>query len=262
MPEQGPTSESTENLVHTLLDMSPLDGEYEIGVAGTASGNIDISDKLSDALPIYLGVVVGLSLLILILVFRSIYVPVIATLGFVLSYFGALGGVVAIYQWGWLSGVFNVESPGPILNFLPTILVGILFGLAMDYMLFIGSGMREAYAHGAPSRVAVVQGVRAGRAVVTAAAIIMVSVFGGFVFSHSAMIRPIGFALAFGVLLDAFVVRMLLIPALMHLAGDKAWWLPKWLDKILPDVDVEGSSLERRHPHVDHREPEPANHSG
>ncbi|MEB7502832.1 MMPL family transporter [Arthrobacter koreensis] len=262
VPEQGPTSESTENLVHTLRDMSPLNGEYEIGVAGTTSGNIDISDKLSDALPIYLGVVVGLSLLILILVFRSIYVPVIATLGFVLSYFGALGGVVAIYQWGWLSGVFNVESPGPILNFLPTILVGILFGLAMDYMLFIGSGMREAYAHGAPSRVAVVQGVRAGRAVVTAAAIIMVSVFGGFVFSHSAMIRPIGFALAFGVLLDAFVVRMLLIPALMHLAGDKAWWLPKWLDKILPDVDVEGSSLERRHPHVDHREPEPANHSG
>ncbi|MGW9405054.1 MMPL family transporter [Arthrobacter sp. NPDC055585] len=261
VPEQGPTSESTENLVHTLRDMSPLNGEYEIGVAGTASGNIDISDKLSDALPIYLGVVVGLSLLILILVFRSIYVPVIATLGFVLSYFGALGGVVAIYQWGWLSGVFNVESPGPILNFLPTILVGILFGLAMDYMLFIGSGMREAYAHGAPSRVAVVQGVRAGRAVVTAAAIIMVSVFGGFVFSHSAMIRPIGFALAFGVLLDAFVVRMLLIPALMHLAGDKAWWLPKWLDKILPDVDVEGSSLERRHPHVDHHEPEPASRS-
>ncbi|MFF3036851.1 MMPL family transporter [Arthrobacter citreus] len=262
VPEQGPTSESTENLVHTLRDMSPLNGEYEIGVAGTASGNIDISDKLSDALPIYLGVVVGLSLLILILVFRSIYVPVIATLGFVLSYFGALGGVVAIYQWGWLSGIFNVESPGPILNFLPTILVGILFGLAMDYMLFIGSGMREAYAHGAPSRVAVVQGVRAGRAVVTAAAIIMVSVFGGFVFSHSAMIRPIGFALAFGVLLDAFVVRMLLIPALMHLAGDKAWWLPKWLERILPDVDVEGSSLERRHPHVEHREPEPANHSG
>ena len=261
VPEQGPTSESTENLVHTLRDMSPLNGKYEIGVAGTASGNIDISDKLSDALPIYLGVVVGLSLLILILVFRSIYVPVIATLGFVLSYFGALGGVVAIYQWGWLSGVFNVESPGPILNFLPTILVGILFGLAMDYMLFIGSGMREAYAHGAPSRVAVVQGVRAGRAVVTAAAIIMVSVFGGFVFSHSAMIRPIGFALAFGVLLDAFVVRMLLIPALMHLAGDKAWWLPKWLDRILPDVDVEGSSLERRHPHVDHRDPEPANRS-
>ncbi|WP_341394451.1 MMPL family transporter [Arthrobacter sp. G119Y2] len=251
IPKEGPTSESTETLVHTLRDMSPLNGEYEIGVAGSASGNIDISDKLSDALPVYLGVVVGLSLLILILVFRSIFVPVIATLGFILSYFAALGGVVAIYQWGWLSAVFGVETPGPILSFLPTILVGILFGLAMDYMLFLGSGMREAYAHGAPARLAVAQGVRAGRSVVTAAAIIMAAVFGGFIFSHSTMIRPIGFALAFGVLLDAFVVRMLLIPALMHLAGDKAWWLPKWLDKILPDVDVEGASLERRHPHVE-----------
>jgi RND superfamily putative drug exporter len=191
-------------------------------------------------------------MLILVLVFRSVFVPVIATLGFILSFFAALGGVVAIYQWGWLGGVFGVETPGPVLNFLPTILVGILFGLAMDYMLFLGTGMREAYAHGAPARVAVVEGVRAGRAVVTAAAIIMVSVFGGFVFSHSAMIRPIGFSLAFGVLVDAFVVRMTLVPALMHLAGDKAWWLPRWLDRLLPDVDVEGSALERRHPHVTH----------
>ncbi|CAM3281176.1 MMPL family transporter [Occultella aeris] len=249
IPAEGPTSESTETLVHTLRDASPIEGVYEIGVAGSASGNIDISEKLADALPIYLAVVVGLSLLILILVFRSIFVPVIATLGFILSYFAALGGVVAIYQWGWLAPVFGVDSPGPILNFLPTILVGILFGLAMDYMLFLGTGMREAYAHGAPARVAVVQGVRAGRTVVTAAAIIMISVFGGFVFSHSAMIRPIGFALAFGVLVDAFVVRMLIIPALMHLAGDKAWWLPRWLERILPDVDVEGAKLERRHGH-------------
>ncbi|MBD7979785.1 MMPL family transporter [Oerskovia merdavium] len=250
VPREGPTSESTEELVHTLRDLSPIDGTYEIGVAGSASGNVDISEKLESALPVYLAVVVGLSLIILVLVFRSIFVPVIATLGFILSYFAALGGVVAIYQWGWLSGVFGVESPGPILNFLPTILVGILFGLAMDYMLFLGSGMREAYAHGAPARIAVVQGVRAGRSVVTAAAIIMIAVFGGFIFSHSAMIRPIGFALAFGVLVDAFVVRMMLVPALMHLAGDKAWWLPRWLDKILPDVDVEGASLERRHPHA------------
>ena len=254
IPAEGPTSESTEKLVHTLRDLSPIDtedGEVELGVAGSASGNIDISEKLSEALPIYLGVVVGLSLLILILVFRSIFVPVIATLGFILSYFAAIGGVVAIYQWGWLAGVFGVETPGPVLNFLPTILVGILFGLAMDYMLFLGTGMREAFAHGSPARLAVMQGFRAGRSVVTAAAIIMVSVFGGFIFSHSTMIRPIGFALAFGVLVDAFVVRMLLIPALMHLAGAKAWWLPKWLDRILPDVDVEGASLERRHPHAE-----------
>ncbi|MFI2704398.1 MMPL family transporter [Cellulosimicrobium composti] len=249
IPAEGPTSESTEQLVHDLRALEPLDGDATLGVAGSASGNIDISDKLAQALPVYLAVVVGLSLVILVLVFRSVFVPVVATLGFILSYFAALGGVVAIYQWGWLSGVFGVETPGPILNFLPTILVGILFGLAMDYQLFLGSGMREAYAHGAPARVAIVQGVRAGRAVVTAAAIIMISVFGGFVFSHSAMIRPIGFALAFGVLVDAFVVRMLLVPALMHLVGDAAWWLPRWLDRLLPDVDVEGAALERRHPH-------------
>ncbi|MGW6229352.1 MMPL family transporter [Cellulosimicrobium cellulans] len=258
VPAEGPTSESTEELVHDLRALEPLDGDVTLGVAGSASGNIDISDKLAQALPIYLAVVVGLSLVILVLVFRSIFVPVVATLGFILSYFAALGGVVAIYQWGWLSGVFGVETPGPILNFLPTILVGILFGLAMDYQLFLGSGMREAYAHGAPARVAIVQGVRAGRAVVTAAAIIMISVFGGFVFSHSAMIRPIGFALAFGVLVDAFVVRMLLVPALMHLVGDKAWWLPRWLDRILPDVDVEGAALERRHPHHPAGDADPA----
>ncbi|WP_402463380.1 MMPL family transporter [Isoptericola aurantiacus] len=251
IPAEGPTTESTEQLVHHLRDLSPLDDGTEIGVAGAASGNIDISDKLSEALPVYLAVVVGLSLIILIIVFRSILVPVIATLGFILSYFAALGGVVAIYQWGWLSGLFGVDNPGPVLNFLPTILVGILFGLAMDYMLFLGSGMREAYAHGAPARTAVAQGFRAGRSVVTAAAIIMISVFGGFVFSHDAMIRPIGFALAFGVLVDAFVVRMLVVPALMHLLGDSAWWLPRWLDRILPDVDVEGAALERRHPHAE-----------
>ncbi|WP_026931305.1 MMPL family transporter [Glycomyces tenuis] len=250
VPAEGPTSESTEELVHTLRGLD-VEGVEDIGVAGSASGNIDISEKLADALPVYLAVVVGLSLLILILVFRSILVPVIATLGFILSYFAALGGVVAIYQWGWLADVFGVDTPGPILNFLPTIVVGVLFGLAMDYMLFLGSGMREAYAHGVPARPAVVHGLRAGRAVVTAAAIIMISVFGGFVFSHSAMIRPIGFALAFGVLVDAFLVRMLIIPALMHLFGDKVWWLPKWLDRILPDVDVEGAALERRHPHRD-----------
>ncbi|GAA1093452.1 MMPL family transporter [Nocardiopsis composta] len=247
VPEEGPSSASTEELVHTLRDLEPVYGIGPLGVAGMASGNIDISETLSDALPVYLTVVVGLSLVILLLVFRSIYVPVIATLGFILSYFGALGGVVAVYQWGWLGGLIGPDNPGPVLNFLPTLLAGILFGLAMDYMLFIGTGMREAYVHGAPARFAVAQGFRAGRAVVTAAAVIMISVFGGFIFSETMMISSMGFALAFGVLLDAFVVRMLLIPALMRLAGDAAWWLPRWLQRILPDVDVEGSALERRH---------------
>ncbi|MBE8528436.1 MMPL family transporter, partial [Amycolatopsis sp. H6(2020)] len=126
------------------------------------------------------------------------------------------------------------------------LLVGILFGLAMDYQMFLVSGMREAYVHGADARSAVVRGYNHSARVVVAAAIIMLSVFGGFVFSELTMIRPIGFGLAFGVLLDAFVVRMTLIPALLHLLGEKAWWLPKWLDRILPNVDVEGAGLERK----------------
>jgi RND superfamily putative drug exporter len=126
--------------------------------------------------------------------------------------------------------------------------MGVLFGLAMDYQLFLVSGMREAYIHGLPARVAVMSGLKAGRAVVTAAAIIMIAVFGGFVFSHLGMVRPLGFGLAIGVLFDAFVVRMVLVPSAMHLLGGAAWWLPKWLDRVLPNVDIEGAALERTHP--------------
>jgi RND superfamily putative drug exporter len=248
IPAEGPSSESTEHLVRTLRELSPLSDGVELGVAGQASGSIDISAKLADALPVYLAVVVGLSMIILILVFRSLLVPVVATGGFVLSLFAALGAVTAVYQWGWLSDIFGVHSPGPILSFAPILIMGVLFGLAMDYQLFLVSGMREAYVHGVDARTAVVTGVRHGRAVVTAAAIIMISVFGGFVFSHLGMVRPIGFGLAIGVLFDAFVVRMVLVPSAMHLLGDKAWWLPAWLDRIMPNVDVEGAALERTHP--------------
>jgi RND superfamily putative drug exporter len=261
VPKQGPNSESTEQLVRTLRGLSPLDGGVTLGVAGSASGAIDISEQLSDVLPTYLGVVIGLSLIILIFVFRSILVPVTATAGFVLSLLATFGAITAIFQWGWLGAVFGVHDPGPILSFLPTILIGILFGLAMDYQLFLVSGMREAYAHGAAARLAVRQGVHAGRTVVTAAAIIMISVFGGFVFSDTAMIRSMGFGLAFGVLADAFLVRMLVIPAVMHLLGPSAWWLPRWLDRILPNVDVEGAKLERTHPVTHAVAEEPASES-
>ncbi|MGB3910644.1 MAG: MMPL family transporter [Pseudolysinimonas sp.] len=249
VPVDGPSSVSTEELVGALRGLSPIDsadhGDIQLGVAGAASGNIDISQTIADALPIYLAIVIGLSLIILVIVFRSILVPLIATGGFLLSLFAALGAVTAIYQWGWFGEIFGVHDPGPVLNFAPIILTGVLFGLAMDYQLFIGSGMREAFVHGAPARVAVTVGVRSARAVVIAAAIIMISVFGGFVFSHLAMVRPLGFGMAIGVLFDAFVVRLLLMPALMHLLGRFAWWMPKWLDRMLPDVDVEGASLER-----------------
>ena len=232
----------------TLTPTTSSGADATLGVAGNASAGIDISEQLSDVLPTYLALVVGLSVLILVLVFRSILVPLTATLGFVLSLLAAFGGITAIFQIGFLSDLFGVHAPGPVLSFLPIIATGILFGLAMDYQLFLVSGMREAYAHGAPARVAVQHGLHAGRSVVTAAAIIMISVFAGFIFSHDATIKPIGFGLAFGVLVDAFVVRMLLIPAAMHLLGETAWWLPRWLDRILPDVDVEGAKLERSHP--------------
>jgi len=248
VPTGGPSSVSTEELVHALRDVD-LGNGIEVGVAGQASANIDISEKLASVLPIYLAVVVALSLLIMLVVFRSILVPVMATAGFVLSFVAALGAMTAVYQWGWLGAVFGVHDPGPVLNFAPIIIVGVLFGLAMDYQLFLVSGMREAYAHGVPARAAVASGYRNARAVIIAAAIIMVSVFGGFVFSHLASIKPLGFGLATGVLFDAFVVRMVLIPALMHLFGRAAWWIPRWLDRILPHVDIEGTALERTHPH-------------
>ncbi|MGQ7294989.1 MMPL family transporter [Quadrisphaera sp. KR29] len=240
VPEGGPTAESTEALVQDIRDLPE-----GYGVAGVASGNIDVSEKLAGALPGYLALVVGLSLLILVVVFRSVLVPLTATLGFVLSLFATLGAITAVYQWGWLGSLFGVTTPGPVLSFLPTIVIGIMFGLAMDYQLFLVSGMREAHAHGVDARTAVTAGVRAGRRVVVAAAIIMVSVFAGFIGSDSVIIRSFGFGLAFGVLADAFVVRLLVIPAVMHLLGRSAWWLPRWLDRVLPDVDVEGASLER-----------------
>jgi putative drug exporter of the RND superfamily len=252
VPSEGPSTEETENLVR---DIRALESEFAesydatLGVTGITATNIDISQKLNDALPIYLGTVLLLSILLMTLVFRSIAVPIIASVGFLLTVFATLGAVVAVHQWGWLGFLFDIHNPGPILSFLPTMLIGILFGLAMDYQLFLVSGMREAYVHGKSAREAIDQGIHLGRAVVVAAAIIMITVFGGFAFSHVTSVRPIGFGLAIGVLIDAFLVRLILVPAVMSLLGDKAWWIPKWLDRVMPDVDVEGAKLERSHVH-------------
>lgn len=246
VPEEGPAAESTEDLVHTIrADADAIEDAtgVEVAITGQTGINIDVSDKLMEAMPVYLLIVVGLSLILLLLVFRSILVPLLATGGFLLSLAASFGAVVAIYQWGWLGGIFDVHHPAAVLSFLPIILIGVLFGLAMDYQMFLVSGMREAYVHGEDARRAVRTGFDHAARVVTAAAIIMVAVFAGFIFSHLTMVRPIGFALAFGVLLDAFVIRMTFIPAAMHLLGKSAWWIPAWLDRILPDVDVEGSKL-------------------
>lgn len=242
----GPADERTVDTVKAIRDAAPqvaADTGASVEITGMTVANIDISAKLADALPRYLAIVVGLSLLILLLVFRSVVVPLLATLGFLLSLAAAFGCAVAVYQWGWLASLFGISQPAPLLSFLPTILIGVLFGLAMDYQMFLVTGMREAHRHGQEARAAVLTGYRHGARVVTAAAIIMVSVFAGFIFAHLTMIRPIGFGLAMGVALDAFLVRMTVTPAVMTLLGERAWWLPKWLDRVLPDVDVEGVKL-------------------
>ncbi|WP_336852898.1 MMPL family transporter [Sinomonas albida] len=261
IPTDGPASASTVQVVNDLrakgAQIQSATG-VTIGLTGQTAANVDVSSKLADALPPYLAIVVGLSLVLLLLVFRSLLVPLLATGGFLLSLGAAFGAVVAVYQWGWLGQVFEVSHPGAVLSFLPILLIGILFGLAMDYQVFITAGIREAYAHGQEAHVAVKTGFRHAARVVTAAAIIMVSVFAGFIFSHVTMIRPLGFALALGVLLDAFLVRMTLVPAVMRLLGKGAWWLPRWLGRILPDLDIEGARLERTTAEPTPRVPEPA----
>ncbi|TRO69243.1 MMPL family transporter [Streptomyces sp. IB201691-2A2] len=246
VPGSSPTSEDTVGLVSDIRDRGAAlhdDTGAELMVTGTTALNIDISGKLNDALIPYLCVVVGLALILLMLVFRSILVPLKAAAGFLLSVLATLGVVVAVFQWGWLADVFGVDQTGPIVSVLPIFMVGVVFGLAMDYQVFLVTRMREEYVHGAEPREAVIAGFRHGARVVTAAAIIMISVFAGFLFSDTALIKSIGLGLAVAVFLDAFVVRMTIVPAVMALLGRRAWALPRRLDRILPNVDVEGEKL-------------------
>lgn len=243
VPDSGPSSVATQDLVRAIRQRDGAVPGATIGVTGLTAINIDISAKLGDALVPYLAVVVGLALILLTLVFRSLLVPVKATLGFLLSIAATFGAVVAVFQWGWAADLLGVEQTGPIISFLPIFLIGIVFGLAMDYQVFLVTRMREEYVHGTDPREAVVSGFGHGARVVTAAAIIMISVFAGFVFSPESIVKSIGFALGVAVLFDAIVVRMTIVPAVMTLLGRVAWWLPRWLDRILPDVDVEGEGL-------------------
>jgi RND superfamily putative drug exporter len=246
IPDSKPSSVQTEDLVHTIRDQGAdvrSDTGASVLVTGTTAMNIDFSQKLTDALIPYLALVVGLAFLLLIVVFRSILVPLKAALGFLLSVLAALGAVVAVFQWGWLAGLIGVEETGPIMSMMPIFMVGVVFGLAMDYEVFLVTRMREAYVHGESPNQAIVTGFRYSSRVVAAAAVIMMAVFGGFISSGESMIKMIGFGLAIAVFFDAFVVRMAIVPAVLALLGTKAWWLPKWLDRVLPNVDVEGEGL-------------------
>ncbi|WP_306325036.1 MMPL family transporter [Streptomyces venezuelae] len=239
VPKDRPSSGATETLVHDIRNATGDD----VLVTGATAMNIDFSQKMNDALVPYLALVVGLAFLLLTVVFRSILVPLKAALGFLLSVVAALGAVVAVFQWGWLGSLFGVEQTGPIMSMMPIFMVGVVFGLAMDYEVFLVTRMREAYVHGERPGEAIVTGFRHSARVVTAAAVIMIAVFSGFIGMTDQMIKMIGFGLAVAVLFDAFVVRMAIVPAVLALLGHKAWWLPKWLDRVLPNVDVEGEGL-------------------
>nr|WP_237523561.1 MMPL family transporter [Streptomyces sp. SID5466] len=249
IPKDRPSSHATEEVVHDIRDAGKdikADTGAEVLVTGATAMNIDFSQKMNDALVPYLALVVGLAFLLLMLVFRSILVPLKAALGFLLSVVAALGAVVAVFQWGWLGSLFGVEQTGPIMSMMPIFMVGVVFGLAMDYEVFLVTRMREAYVHGESPGQAIVTGFKHGARVVTAAAVIMMAVFAGFIGSSEQMIKMIGFSLAIAVLFDAFVVRMAIVPAVLALLGRKAWWLPRWLDRALPNVDVEGEKLQQQ----------------
>ncbi|MDQ0596008.1 RND superfamily putative drug exporter [Streptomyces canus] len=251
VPRTAPNSGETKDLVHAIRGaVSDVDADTgaAVLVTGTTAMNIDISEAMSDALIPYLAVVIGLAVLLLTVVFRSVLVPVKAALGFLLSVGAAFGVLVAVFQWGWAAGLLGIEQTGPVMSLMPILIIGIVFGLAMDYEVFLLARMREAYVHGASPGEAVVSGFRHSGRVVAAAAIIMISVFAGFVGMSSPTIQTMGVGLAAAVAFDAFVVRMAIVPAVLALLGHRAWWLPRILNRVLPNVDIEGEKLSRHVP--------------
>ncbi|NRQ48755.1 MMPL family transporter [Aeromicrobium stalagmiti] len=255
-PRSGPSDADTQALVDDIRQ-AVAGGEADVLVTGQTALGVDISESLATAFPKYLLVVVGFAFILLTVVFRSILVPLKAVLGFLLSVGVSLGATVAVFQWGWLAELIGIDKSGPVLFMLPLLLTGILFGLAMDYEVFLVSRMREEFVHGTPAGEAVVNGFQYGARVVTAAAVIMIGVFASFALGDEVTIKSIGFGLAVGILADAFLVRMTLVPAFMALLGDKMWWLPRWLDKALPNLDIEGESLAAHDRAQEQKEPVP-----
>lgn len=244
-PSTGPNDIETNELVHSIRELSKDNKEnIELLVTGSTAVNIDISEKLNDALPLFATLIVGFAFILLVLVFRSILVPLKAVLGFLISLAATLGFAVFVIQDGNLINLFGFPKEGPLLAFLPVIVIGILFGLAMDYEVFLVSRMREEFTHTKDAKKAILAGMRDSGGVVTAAGLIMVAVFAGFMLAPDPIIKSMGFALTFGIVFDAFVVRMAIVPAVMKLMGNTAWYLPKWLDRILPTINVEGTSIQ------------------
>ncbi len=243
IPTTSPQDEATDRLVQLLRDTvvpTATDGTgLELFVAGSVAASLDFTDYLSDRLFVFIGVVLVLSFVLLMMVFRSVLVPIKAVLMNIISIAAAYGVVVAIFQWGWLGSVIGVE-PAPIEPFVPIMMFAILFGLSMDYEVFLLSRIREEWARTRDAHNSVADGLAATARVITAAAAIMIVVFGSFLLEDDRILKLFGIGLAVAVLLDATLVRMLLVPATMELLGERNWWLPRWLDRILPHLDVEG----------------------
>ncbi|MEW6153801.1 MAG: MMPL family transporter [Actinomycetota bacterium] len=243
VPTSGPQEEATAQLLDRLRDdlLPPVAQStgLQVAVTGTVAVNSDFADFLTSRLPLFFGVVLTLSFLLLMAVFRSVLVPVKAVIMNLLSIGGAYGIVVALFQWGWLSALTGVQ-PAPIEPWAPMMLFAIVFGLSMDYEVFLLSRVREEWRRTGDSRTSVADGLAATAKVITAAAAIMVFIFGSFILEPDRVVKLMGTGLATAILLDATVVRMLLVPATMELLGDRNWWLPRWLDRVLPRVDVEG----------------------
>jgi RND superfamily putative drug exporter len=248
-PSSSPSSQATKNLVAAIRNgAASVRAKYgvDVLVTGTTAVNIDVSRKLSSALPVMLALIVGLAVLLLLLVFRSLLVPLKAIVGFLLTIGSALGLLVFVFQDGHLGSLLGIDSTAPIVSFLPVIMLALLFGLAMDYEVFLVSRIRESYVNEGGAQRSIVSGFRGSARVVTAAAIIMTSIFASFIAGGDSVTKSIGLGLAFGVLADAFLVRMTLVPAVLALLGDRAWWFPRLLDRLLPNIDIEGDTLTRQ----------------
>jgi len=246
IPSSAPDSVQTENLVHTIRDAAPAFETahgFTYQVTGQTALGIDVSARLADALLPFAVVVVGLCIILLTIVFRSLAVPISATIGYLLSVGASFGIVTAVFEWGWLSDVVGVAKVGPVISFFPILLMAVLFGLAMDYQVFLVSRIREEYVKTGDAHYAVRHGFIGAARVVTAAACIMFAVFASFVPGGNAVLQPIALGLAAGVFIDAFLVRMTFIPALMMLLGRFGWAMPKSLERVLPNVDLEGEGV-------------------
>jgi putative drug exporter of the RND superfamily len=247
IPQSGPNDQATVALVNTIRDhRAAIEGDTgtHILVGGQTASNIDVSAKMSSALPVFLAVVVGLAFILLTFAFRTILVPITSIAGFLLSMAAALGATVATFQWGWGQHLFGIP-PSETTSFLPIIMLAIIFGLSSDYEMFVVSRIKEDYTEHSDARRAVPRGAGLSARVVTAAALIMFTIFVAFTTESSPSIKAIAFSFAIGVLLDAFVVRLTLVPAIMSIFGSRIWYHPQWFARHVPDPDVEGHRLDR-----------------